>query len=152
MLSLKGTLRYNLFADGRTICNTSQAGYDMRNESDIPTKTPRPIDSPDVIACPVCRHEIDLKSDLDERGECSECETSFVPSRVYAQKDQRPAPISLEGQSLAGYIIHDKLGAGGMGVVYRATHTLLGHEAALKVLSSLHGERPSIQKAFAEGS
>jgi serine/threonine-protein kinase len=41
---------------------------------------------------------------------------------------------SLIGRSLQDYVIQEKLGVGGMGVVYKATHQLIGKAVAVKVL------------------
>jgi tRNA A-37 threonylcarbamoyl transferase component Bud32 len=45
---------------------------------------------------------------------------------------------SLTGSTLGGYLIGDLLGAGAFGEVYAATHTMLGHPCALKVLQGNH--------------
>ena len=43
---------------------------------------------------------------------------------------------SLIGQKLQEYIIKERIGVGGMGVVYRATQALINKEVAIKVLRS----------------
>jgi serine/threonine protein kinase len=43
---------------------------------------------------------------------------------------------SLIGRKLQEYVIEQKLGTGGMGVVYRATHQMIGKAVAIKVLRS----------------
>ncbi len=45
-------------------------------------------------------------------------------------------PVGIDtGTQLGGYVLGDRIGRGGMGVVYRATHVHLGREVALKVLA-----------------
>ncbi len=53
---------------------------------------------------------------------------------------RKPAP-SLAGRSVGRYQVHERMGGGGMGVVYRATDTRAGATVAFKVLKpSLDGD------------
>jgi serine/threonine-protein kinase len=64
---------------------------------------------------------------------------SNAQSRQQALGDSSVMPSSggrdsLIGRNLQDYIIQEKLGVGGMGVVYKATHQLIGKAVAIKVL------------------
>src|SRR4029079_16559457 len=50
------------------------------------------------------------------------------------------------------YQLLEKISAGGMGVVYRARHTLLGHEAAIKILPTSLAADPESRQFFARGA
>ena len=55
----------------------------------------------------------------------------------------------LLGQTLAGrYVISKKLGEGGMGAVYLATHNLLEKQVALKVLHGEFARKPDLVERF----
>jgi serine/threonine protein kinase len=59
-----------------------------------------------------------------------------------------PAPDSLIGLELQGYVILRALSAGGMGVVYEARHALIGRRAAVKVLRPELNEDPDLTQRF----
>ncbi|HEY2508610.1 MAG TPA: protein kinase [Streptosporangiaceae bacterium] len=52
------------------------------------------------------------------------------------------------GDRLAGYLIQDRIGRGGMAVVYRATDLRLGRTVALKVLSPRLGDDDAFRQRF----
>lgn len=52
------------------------------------------------------------------------------------------------GQMLKGYELHEQVGAGGFGVVYRATQPLLKREVAIKAILPEHANQPDFIRRF----
>jgi eukaryotic-like serine/threonine-protein kinase len=52
------------------------------------------------------------------------------------------------GTNVGGYLVEDVLGTGGMGVVYAATHPLIGKRAAIKVLKPELSHEPAAVERF----
>ena len=66
--------------------------------------------------------------------------TSFQAGTIYNQ-DQVPL-------TLGNYILQDKIGAGGMGVVYKAQHRRMKRTVALKLLSPAAIQSSHVVKRF----
>ena len=69
------------------------------------------------------------------------------PSETKLEGPRRPAGGETEfvGTTLSGrYLITRKVGQGGMGAVYEATHTLIGKRVAVKVLLEKYARREAI--------
>ena len=64
--------------------------------------------------------------------------TVLSADRGESPEDQHPSTTSLSpGDTVAGrYVVEERLGSGGMGVVVAARHASLGHRVALKLLSA----------------
>lgn len=60
----------------------------------------------------------------------------------------QPQTDRLIGQKIKGYQITERLGSGGMGSVYRAVHTLLHKNIAIKTLHQEFSRRPEIVARF----
>src|SRR5882757_3789294 len=56
----------------------------------------------------------------------------------------------LHGTNVGGYIIDGELGRGGMGVVYSATHPIIGKRAAIKVLKPSLSNSPATVERFVQ--
>ena len=57
-------------------------------------------------------------------------------------------PTSLVGAEINGYVVEQALSSGGMGVVYRARHPLIGRTVAIKVLRPEMMERADVRDRF----
>lgn len=56
--------------------------------------------------------------------------------------------MSESGRSIHGYTIHEELGRGGFGVVYRATQSILKREVALKAILPQYANEPNFIRRF----
>jgi serine/threonine-protein kinase len=76
------------------------------------------------------------------------------PIQVEPQPQPQPDPAE-EEEPLIGVVLGDRyrvdarIGAGGMGVVYKATHLLIGRTLAIKVLRRRYAEQDEVAKRFA---
>ncbi|MBL8910815.1 MAG: protein kinase [Archangium sp.] len=83
-------------------------------------------------------------------AECAECRT--VVAALARDEDatiERPPPLR-RGVTLGRYVLGDRLGAGGMGVVYSAEDPTLGRRVAIKLLREqpFEGERTARAARF----
>ena len=58
--------------------------------------------------------------------------------------------LTAQGADVGGYVIDGELGRGGMGIVYRATHPVIGKRVAIKVLKPSMSENPATVERFVQ--
>ena len=75
----------------------------------------------------------------------SSARASSPPLLIRRVKREKPMII---GREIDAYRILEKIGQGGMGIVYKAVHTKLEQEVAIKVLSPEFSHDPSMRERF----
>lgn len=87
-----------------------------------------------------------------EINQCPRCRTRFRGEILVCPVDGEPLQRlqdPLLGRTIAGrYLIEEKIGGGGMGVVYRATHQVIARDVAIKFLHQRYTRDPTSRKRF----
>lgn len=91
-----------------------------------------------VASCAECRSVIGADDERPTR--------SRVRAPPTIEKTQLSDPLI--GQRVGAWLIGPRLGAGGMGVVYEATHAQTGQPAAFKLVRSNIAQEPSLLRRF----
>src|SRR5262249_34430981 len=86
---------------------------------------------------------------VDRRGDFAHAVPSLDhPSTPSAGTARGPPMTVVAGSRLGPYEIEARIGAGGMGEVYRARDTRLDRTVAVKVLAAQLSERPDLRERF----
>jgi eukaryotic-like serine/threonine-protein kinase len=119
---------------------------------------PQEAQAMDGISCPKCG-----QPNAEFNLHCSSCGAPLPASVSAPLLDTHPVshgvtegeapgaafpPSPSIGQSVSHYMIHELLGRGGMGLVYRATDTLLRRPVALKFLAAPLAQDPRAKARF----
>jgi serine/threonine-protein kinase len=87
---------------------------------------------------------------VDEDDDEDELESAPTEIMAAARPDEEPATKLGPGTDVGGYVIDGIIGRGGMGVVYSATHPVIGKRAAIKVLRAEVSKSPITLERFVQ--
>lgn len=92
-----------------------------------------------IFTCPICSTPLQVEEELKGGlAMCYNCESTVMV----------PMPGVYPGMNLASYIIEELIGTGGMGEVWRAKHSTMGREVAIKILSPAMTTNPNSVAKF----
>jgi eukaryotic-like serine/threonine-protein kinase len=92
-----------------------------------------------MATCPKCRVQYSV-----ETAVCPTDGEALLPDEAFSNADQDLSP----GEQVGEYVVDEKIGHGGFGAVYRATHPLIGKQAAIKVLFRQYSSNPQMVSRF----
>ena len=105
------------------------------------------------FTCPKCNREFNAARPRSGRPvACAHCGHEFVDLEPTVLDDVGPASGGgiAPGKLLGGFLIEERIGAGAMGVVYRAVQLSLQRIVALKILPPAFATNPALVRRFHE--